>query len=246
MIKLRRRPGCQELPQRGRLLQQRELVKMVIQTGHDHQSNITQQLLEDWTLKELKAVIKLNTSRKYKNDKKYGETEECSNTKFVIYFISVTGDFMNTSTATNPFSFSWKTSPRALQEAESSEDGCGRREPSACDGNVSQSALADNPEMSFNTLNTAGGRGGETAGPALQACFLQAAQWHTTHQRQEYPHRIQDVSSLYGVRARASGTWWCAVPQQPPLMSTAQKGAEILGEAGTEFNSLKTDRVERV
>lgn len=57
---------------------------------------------------------------------------------------------------------------------------------------------------------------------------------------------IQDVLSLYGVRARTSGTWCCAVPQQPPLMSTAQKGAEILGEAGIEFNSLKTDRVERV
>lgn len=83
---------------------------------------------------------------------------------------------MNTSTATNPFSFSWKTSPSALQEAESSEDGCGRREPSARDGNVSQSALSDNPEMSFNTLSKAGGRGVETAGPALQACFLQAAQ----------------------------------------------------------------------
>lgn len=79
---------------------------------------------------------------------------------------------LNTSTATNLFDFSWKTSASALQEVESYRDDCGCREPSACDGNVNQSALSDNPEMIFNTLNKACGRGVEIAGPALQACFL--------------------------------------------------------------------------
>lgn len=37
----------EELPQRDILLQQFYVVKMVIQTGHEHQSHITQQLLED-------------------------------------------------------------------------------------------------------------------------------------------------------------------------------------------------------
>ena len=44
------------------------------------------------------SVIKLNTSWKPINDKKYGETEECSNTKFVICFIFVMDDFINSST----------------------------------------------------------------------------------------------------------------------------------------------------
>ena len=55
-----------------------------------------------------------------------------------------------------------------------------------------------------------------------------------------------DVFSAYGVSETISRMWCSAVPEQPPLMSTAQKDAEKLGEKCIGFEGLKTDFVERV
>lgn len=55
-----------------------------------------------------------------------------------------------------------------------------------------------------------------------------------------------DAVSARGVGESISRMWCSAAPEQPPLMSVAQKDAEKLGKKHTEFEGLERDCVGRV